>query len=291
MNGNLTSVLGRSKVYQSYTRAFRDVTGLSLSLCPLEGVLRSRIKDGKGVWNCETVGQPHCNCRCCSKAFARWARKPFLNPDAIHIAKCPCGTLVPVRSGRDLTALLKVGPPGVEYSPAPYASKTSIPPSESEVGDRASKDNPGCSKHRMLSTKRYRSAVKLVGIFAQQLSGLCNQLVVQEQAGEPAIIQRAKQFIQRNQVENLSSSCVAKELHISRFYFCTLFKKVTGVTFTEYVTRMRIERVKELLMNPNLRVSEIAYEVGFQSLTHFNRAFLKLTGQSPTEYRKRFRAI
>src|SRR6266542_4089016 len=70
-----------------------------------------------------------------------------------------------------------------------------------------------------------------------------------------------------------------------------LFRNSTGVTFTEYLTRVRIERVKELLANPNLRISEIAFQAGFQSLTHFNRTFLKLTGESPTEFRQRFRAI
>ena len=78
----------------------------------------------------------------------------------------------------------------------------------------------------------------------------------------------------------------------TRFYFCRLFKSGTGLTFTAYLARVRIERVKELLLrNPNLRVSEIAFETGFQSLTHFNRLFVKLTGEPPTEYRQRFRAI
>jgi AraC-like DNA-binding protein len=125
-----------------------------------------------------------------------------------------------------------------------------------------------------------------VGIFAQQLSGLCNQLVVQEQTGEPEAIRRAKDYIARRHAEDISSSQVARELHLSRFYFCTLFKRSTGVTFTEYLTRVRIERVKELLANPNLRISEIAFQSGFQSLTHFNRVFLKLSGESPTEYRQ-----
>jgi AraC-like DNA-binding protein len=49
--------------------------------------------------------------------------------------------------------------------------------------------------------------------------------------------------------------------------------------------------VKELLLNPNLRISEIAFQTGFQSLTHFNRTFLKLIGRSPSEYRARLRAI
>jgi len=48
---------------------------------------------------------------------------------------------------------------------------------------------------------------------------------------------------------------------------------------------VRIEKSKNLLLNPNLRISEIAFEVGFQSLTHFNRVFKKVLGQSPTEYR------
>ena len=57
------------------------------------------------------------------------------------------------------------------------------------------------------------------------------------------------------------------------------------MNFTEYVSRVRIENAKNLLLNPNLRISEIAYQVGFQSLTHFNRVFKKVAGESPTEYR------
>jgi AraC-like DNA-binding protein len=64
-----------------------------------------------------------------------------------------------------------------------------------------------------------------------------------------------------------------------------MFKKATGINFTDYLSRVRTERAKNLLLNPNLRVSEIAYEVGFQSLTHFNRVFKRILGRSPTDYR------
>jgi AraC-like DNA-binding protein len=74
-------------------------------------------------------------------------------------------------------------------------------------------------------------------------------------------------------------------VNTSSFYFCKLFKKATGLNFTDYVSRVRIEKAKNLLLNPNLRISEIAFEVGFQSLTHFNRVFKKIIGQSPTQYR------
>jgi AraC-like DNA-binding protein len=75
-------------------------------------------------------------------------------------------------------------------------------------------------------------------------------------------------------------------MHVSNFYLCKMFKKSTGVTFTQYLSRVRVEKAKNLLLNPHLRVSEIAYDVGFQSLTHFNRVFRQVVGQSPSEYRE-----
>ncbi|MGB8804163.1 MAG: helix-turn-helix transcriptional regulator, partial [Chthoniobacterales bacterium] len=55
--------------------------------------------------------------------------------------------------------------------------------------------------------------------------------------------------------------------------------------FTDYLARVRIEKAKALLLDRNRRVSEVAYDVGFQSLTHFNRIFRKIVGRSPTNYR------
>jgi AraC-like DNA-binding protein len=78
---------------------------------------------------------------------------------------------------------------------------------------------------------------------------------------------------------------IARAMHVSTFYFCKMFKKATGLTFTDYLGRVRVEKAKNLLLNPHLRVSEIAYTVGFQSLTHFNRIFRKITGEAPTAFR------
>jgi len=55
--------------------------------------------------------------------------------------------------------------------------------------------------------------------------------------------------------------------------------------FTDYVARVRVEDARTRLLNPNLRISEIAYDVGFQSLTQFNRTFKRVFGQSPSEFR------
>jgi AraC-like DNA-binding protein len=66
-----------------------------------------------------------------------------------------------------------------------------------------------------------------------------------------------------------------------------MFKKSTGLTFTDYLARVRVEKVKNLLINPHKRVSEAAFEAGFQSLSQFNRVFRRITGEAPTAYRER----
>ncbi len=117
---------------------------------------------------------------------------------------------------------------------------------------------------------------------------MSNQLATESSSVDPPAVTRAKQFIARNQDNAICLATVAKAVNTSTFYFCKLFKRATGLTFTEYLARVRIEKAKTLLLDPNQRVSEVAYEVGFQSLTHFNRVFRGIVRQSPTSYRRSF---
>jgi AraC-like DNA-binding protein len=109
--------------------------------------------------------------------------------------------------------------------------------------------------------------------------------VLNKTDGEPSAIRRARQYIVRNYREDLSLSDVARALNIDVFYFCRLFKKSSGVGFAEYLGRLRIETAMELLANSELHISAIAFEVGFQALSSFNRLFRRFTRMSPTEYR------
>ncbi len=140
-------------------------------------------------------------------------------------------------------------------------------------------------KTAVVSQKKLDSTTHLLSIFAEHLSMKSNQIMMQQANAEPPVITRAKQYIQEHFIEELSLERLAAAVHTSTFYFCKLFKKATGINFNQYVARTRAEKAKNLLLNLNLRISEIAYEVGFQSLTHFNRMFKKIVGQSPTEYR------
>jgi len=138
---------------------------------------------------------------------------------------------------------------------------------------------------RVVSREQLVAAVKLLGIFAEHLAMLGNQILIERNNAEPPMITKAKDFIREHHAEDLSLPQVAQFAHASPCYYCKLFKRATGLTFTQFLSRVRIESCKKLLINPQLRVSEIAYEVGFQSLTQFNRVFQKLLGQSPTDYR------
>jgi len=102
---------------------------------------------------------------------------------------------------------------------------------------------------------------------------------------EPVAIWKARRFIEEHSGEELSLRKVAKAVSISANHLSEKFKQVTGVNFVDYVARTRFENASNLLQNSNLRVREIAFEVGFQSLSQFNRVFKKFSGKSPTEYR------
>jgi len=102
---------------------------------------------------------------------------------------------------------------------------------------------------------------------------------------EPVEIWKARKFIEQHSIEELSLTRVAKAVNISANYLSEKFKKITGVNFVDYVARARTEQARVLLEDLDLRVSEIGFAVGFQSLSQFNRVFKKLSRKSPTEFR------
>ncbi len=102
---------------------------------------------------------------------------------------------------------------------------------------------------------------------------------------QPVEIWKARKFIQQHSDDELSLTKVAKFSSISGNHLSEKFKEVTGINFVDYIARIRVGKACDLLENSNLRISEIAFAVGFQSLSQFNRVFKKLTRKSPTQFR------
>ena len=98
-------------------------------------------------------------------------------------------------------------------------------------------------------------------------------------------IRRALAFMCEHFAENITLDDVARVAAVSRFHFCRLFHHETGVLFHEFLHRVRVTRAKALLVDRHLTVSEVAYTVGFNDLSHFDRTFRRIVGRSPTEYR------
>lgn len=78
---------------------------------------------------------------------------------------------------------------------------------------------------------------------------------------------------------------------LSRYAFCRFFLRTTGDTLVEYVNKMRIDRARELLVETELPVSHIALDVGYRTISYFNRVFHSLVGMTPTEFRRRVQLV
>ncbi len=99
---------------------------------------------------------------------------------------------------------------------------------------------------------------------------------------------RAIEYITANYMnEDLSLKSAASYVNLSPTYFCSLFKKETGMNFSDYLSNVRIEKAKILLEQTSKAVSEIAFEVGFGDYRYFGQIFKKLTGETPREYHTR----
>jgi AraC-like DNA-binding protein len=108
---------------------------------------------------------------------------------------------------------------------------------------------------------------------------------------EPVEIWKARKFIEEHSDEELSLGALAKAVRVNANYLSERFKQVTGVNFVEYVARTRFEKACRLLRDDELKISDIAFAVGFQSLSQFNRVFKRLSGESPTQYRAARRLV
>lgn len=139
---------------------------------------------------------------------------------------------------------------------------------------------------RVISQEQYDAVLRLLEVFSQHLSIAAEQIATRQEHSEPQMIVHARRVIDDRSGEDLSLGEVARTVNASTFHFCKMFKRATGMTFTEYLSFVRVAKAKKLLANPQARVSEVGFDVGFASLTHFNRMFRRITGQSPTDFRR-----
>jgi len=277
--------LKESEIFRDYEKAFRDTTGLPINLRPIEAFDLPHHGDPKESPFCVLMAQTNQSCAACLQLQKKVEEEACLEPKTLKCFAGLCDSAVPVRVGENLVAFLQTGQVLLHQPNKQEFKKFTRELLSWGIETDLKRLEEAYFQTRVLEKKQYEAVLRLLTIFAQHLASLSNQLMVSAKQAESPMISRAKVYISEHQDEELSLRQVAGAVNTSAFYFCKMFKQATGLTFTDYLARIRIEKVKNLLLNPHKRISEAAYEAGFQSLSQFNRVFRKIAGEAPTVWR------
>lgn len=278
--------LSESQVYRDYEKAFTSATKLPLAL-RTEVIWQPALR-GKKNENpfCALMAKSSRSCAACLQVQDELVQG---EPNESHTVTCFagfCDTAIPLSVGGKLIGYLQTGQ--VSLRQPNEAGFSRVARQLLAWGSKVdlTKLEDAYFHSRVLSREQYEAMVRLLEIFATHLSSTANMCLLQKDQEESPMITRAKKIIKENTEESLSLEEMARMLNVSTFYFCKMFKKATGLTFTDYLSRTRIEKAKAILLNPNARISEAAYDSGFASITHFNRVFKRVVGKSPSQYRE-----
>ncbi len=288
-NGSGSALVDRlsdSKLYQDYERAFRQATGLPLAIRPAQAY-ENALKDSEGANPfCMLMAQTNAGCANCIKMQADLEKKAGMEPRSLHCFAGLCDSAVPIRVGGELIAFLQTGQILLHQPNQEEFSRTTrqLLAWGSEVNLKALEE--AYFQTKVFDKDQYDAMLRLLATFAEHLATISNS-IQPEVAEEPEsqVVSRAKKYIRERFQERITLDEAAQAVNASTRHFCKVFKEATGITFTDYLARTRVEKAKHLLQNPHLRVSEIAFETGFESISQFNRSFKRITGMPPTQFR------
>jgi AraC-like DNA-binding protein len=284
---SLVDQLKRSQIYRDYESAFRETTGLPISLRPVEAFDLPHHGDPNESPFCALMARSNHSCAACLQLQRKIEDQAKLEPKTLKCFAGLCDSAVPVRVGENLIAFLNTGQIMLHRPTKEMFAKTTRSLLKWGTDVDLKRLEEAYFQTRVVTKKQLESVLRLLSVFAQHLSGLGNQLMVSNDAAESPAVARARVFIAEHHSDEVALGDVARAVNMSAFYFCKTFKRATGMTFTDYLARVRVEKVKNLLLNPHKRVSEAAFEAGFQSLSQFNRVFRRVAGEAPSAYRER----
>jgi AraC-like DNA-binding protein len=278
--------LQQSQLFRDYQDAFQTATGLPLILRAV-GSFQPPLHGAKNIASfCALMAGESKSCAACLQLQLRFDAEA---PKETMTLPCFAGlneSMVPIRLGEKVIAYLQTGQ--VMWRKPTEKNFQAAMAELAKWKDIVDADvlRTAYFETRVLTKARYGAVLNLLSSFAQHLSLVTNELMIKQASVEPPAVAKARAFIAAQLGEMLSLEQVARAAGMSPFYFCKVFKAATGLTFTDYVARARVEHTKQRLLNPQVRVSEAAFEAGFQSLSQFNRVFRRVEGQSPSDFRE-----
>jgi len=288
-NQALYEKLLQSELFTTYQNAFRSATGLPLRFVRPDATMDHLCEQSEnGSSFCEKLNLCPSACNACIEVNRKLNEEAKVNgPTSCHCFSGMSSTAVPVSCSGSLIGMLRTGHV-FHKTPTPAAyeavSKTLSRQGLTETDVAALRD--AYMQTQVVEPERYQSMVTLLATFSQQLGRQAEKMALISDGSEPAAVARARKFIDRTLADPLPLPLVARHAGLSESHFCRVFKESTGLTLTDYVNRRRIEWAKRELLKPEARVSEIAFHIGYQSLSQFNRSFARFTGNSPSNFRR-----
>ena len=132
------------------------------------------------------------------------------------------------------------------------------------------------------------SLLRLLTFFAEYFYEVGMRLKQAQKDRKYPEIAKAKEYIKAQFREPINLKMVSDHVFLSEAYLSRLFHRVEGVTFSRYLQSVRVEEAKKLLAKTDWSVSQIAFSVGFSSLSYFNQFFKKIEGSTPSQFREEF---
>ena len=279
--------LSSSQIYKDYQKAFTDATELPLELRPIESFELAMSESEKQNPFCALMGQNNKSCATCLTLQAEVEKEATLKPVSLRCFGGLCETTVPVRVGDRVIAFLKTGQVFLHQPNKETFSKVARQLFSFGADFDLKSVEEAYFQSNVLNERQYKAFIGLLSTFAEHLGALSESILIEESSLESNTIKHAREYISDHYQEPLTLKQAARAVNMSVCNFCKVFKQSSGMTFTDYLTRLRIEKAKNLLANTDKQISEIAFEVGFNSLSQFNRSFKRITGESPSLFRKK----
>lgn len=280
-------LLQNCELFSTYCDAFRIATGLPLRFMRAdeEWCLREHRQNQSPF--CEKLFECRVACQECVSVNHRLMKQAEVEgPTTCGCFSGLCATAVPIRLGATTIGFLKTGQ---VFQRQPKEADFTRFIEKLDMSHLSFKEVQSLRdtylQTQQIDPDRYRSMVALLDSFANQLSQHAEEVAISDEGKEPADIQRARRYIHAHLDEALPLGTVAAIAGLSESHFCRVFKSITNLTLTDYVTRARIQWACKELLRPSTRISEIAFQVGFQSLSQFNRSFTKIHHCSPSAWR------
>lgn len=248
-------ILRSTPIARDYAKSFTAATGLPVSI------------EAPGEFHLDSPDLPECcrkmatNNKACEKCGATHTA---LQGSDSRTIKCFAGltsSAVPVVVRNETVAYLHTG--------------------HAAVNGDADKRHIGAPR---LTRGEYEGALRLLELFSRQLA----DNLPSSGSGTPyPAIDRAARLIRQNPEKPWRLTDLARAAKMHPAYFSEMFRKRFEITLTEFIAGTRVERARQLLLNTELRIIEVAFAAGFGSVSQFNRIFRSHTGKRPGELRKK----